>query len=163
MRAAIHVNTTLISNPEVGGHMSTVLPAVVKQGEMIVGKYVIERILGIFLPVLVVIVVGYAYARRVKPDMTQVNRLSMTILAPALVFSALASKEFDEALDAAEGLVDVEQRRVAMEKVEQILQDAAVMVQPLWQPKFFIASEKVQNLKAHPTQYHQFQRVWLAT
>ena len=55
----------------------------------------IERILGIFLPVLVVIVVGYAYARRVKPDMTQVNRLSMTILAPALVFSALASKEFD--------------------------------------------------------------------
>jgi len=54
-----------------------------------------ERILGIFLPVLVVIVVGYAYARRVKPDMTQVNRLSMTILAPALVFSALASKDFD--------------------------------------------------------------------
>ena len=55
----------------------------------------IERILGIFLPVLVVIVVGYAYARRVKPDMTQLNRLSMTILAPALVFSALASKDFD--------------------------------------------------------------------
>ena len=55
----------------------------------------IERILGIFLPVLVVIVVGYGYARRVKPDMTQVNRLSMTILAPALVFSALASKDFD--------------------------------------------------------------------
>ena len=74
----------------------------------------------------------------------------------------LASKEFDEALDVAEGLVDVEQRRAAMEKVEQILQDAAVMVQPLWQPKFFIASEKVQGLKAHPTQYHQFHRVWLA-
>jgi predicted permease len=55
----------------------------------------IERILGIFLPVLVVIVVGYAYARRVKPDMTQINRLSMTILAPALIFSALASKDFD--------------------------------------------------------------------
>jgi predicted permease len=55
----------------------------------------IERILGIFLPVLVVIVVGYAYALRVKPDMTQLNRLSMTILAPALVFSALASKDFD--------------------------------------------------------------------
>ncbi|MCC6869640.1 MAG: AEC family transporter [Burkholderiales bacterium] len=55
----------------------------------------IERILGIFLPVLVVVVVGYGYARRVKPDMTHVNRLSMTILAPALVFSALASKDFD--------------------------------------------------------------------
>jgi peptide/nickel transport system substrate-binding protein len=73
----------------------------------------------------------------------------------------LASKEFDQALDAAEGLVDVEQRRAAMEKVEKILQDSAVLVQPLWQPKFFIASNKVGGLKAHPTQYHQFHRVWI--
>jgi peptide/nickel transport system substrate-binding protein len=73
----------------------------------------------------------------------------------------LASKEFDEALDAAEGLVDVEQRRAAMEKVEKILQDSAVLVQPLWQQKFFIASNKVGGLKAHPTQYHQFHRVWI--
>jgi predicted permease len=43
----------------------------------------------------VVIVVGYLYARRVKPDMTVVNRISMNILAPALIFSALASKDFD--------------------------------------------------------------------
>ena len=55
----------------------------------------LERILGIILPVFVVIVVGYLYARRVKPDMEQVNRISMTILGPALIFSALASKEFD--------------------------------------------------------------------
>jgi len=58
---------------------------------------VIERILGIFLPVLAVVVVGYGYARRVKPDMTWVNRVSMQVLAPALVFSALASKSFDVA------------------------------------------------------------------
>jgi predicted permease len=55
----------------------------------------LSRILGIFLPVLAVAVLGYAYARRVKPDMTWVNRISMQILAPALVFSALASKSFD--------------------------------------------------------------------
>jgi len=58
---------------------------------------VIERILGIFLPVLVVVLVGYGYARRVRPDMTWVNRISMQVLAPALVFSALASKSFDVA------------------------------------------------------------------
>lgn len=57
----------------------------------------IERILGISLPVVVVIVVGYLYARRVKPDMTQVNRISMTLLGPALIFSAPTSKEFDPA------------------------------------------------------------------
>ena len=55
----------------------------------------IERIVGIFLPVLAIVVVGYGYARRVRPDMTWVNRISMQVLAPALVFSALASKSFD--------------------------------------------------------------------
>lgn len=75
--------------------------------------------------------------------------------------SGYASKQFDAALDEAEALIDVEQRRAAMEKVEKILQDDAVMVQPLWQPKFLTASNKVKNLKAHPTQYHQFHRVWM--
>jgi len=56
-----------------------------------------ERILNIILPVFLVIVVGYFFARRVQPDMAMVNRISMTILAPALIFSALASKEFDVA------------------------------------------------------------------
>jgi peptide/nickel transport system substrate-binding protein len=75
--------------------------------------------------------------------------------------SGFASKEFDAALDEAEALVDVEQRRAAMEKVERILQDAAVTVQPVWPPKFFTASDKIQGLTAHPTQYHQYHRVWL--
>jgi len=57
----------------------------------------LERLLGIILPVFSIIVLGYAYARRVKPDMSMVNRLSMNVLAPALVFSALASKDFDVA------------------------------------------------------------------
>jgi len=55
----------------------------------------LDRILGIILPVFLIIIVGYLFARRVKPDMAMVNRISMTILAPALIFSALASKEFD--------------------------------------------------------------------
>jgi predicted permease len=56
-----------------------------------------ERILGIILPVFTIILLGYLYARRVKPDMTMVNRISMNVLAPALIFSALASKDFDVA------------------------------------------------------------------
>ena len=55
----------------------------------------LERILGIILPVFCVIALGWLYARRVKPDMTLVNRISMNVLAPALIFSALASKDFD--------------------------------------------------------------------
>jgi len=55
----------------------------------------LERILGIILPVFLIVALGYAYAWRVKPDMTMVNRISMNVLAPALIFSALASKDFD--------------------------------------------------------------------
>jgi predicted permease len=55
----------------------------------------LPRLLGIILPVFSIIVIGWAYAWRVKPDMTMVNRISMNVLAPALVFSALASRDFD--------------------------------------------------------------------
>ncbi|MEO8537086.1 MAG: AEC family transporter [Betaproteobacteria bacterium] len=57
----------------------------------------LARILGIILPVFSVITLGWFYAWRVKPDMAVVNRISMNVLAPALVFSALASREFDMA------------------------------------------------------------------
>ena len=55
----------------------------------------LERVLGIILPVFSIIALGWLYARRAKPDMGWVNRISMNVLAPALIFSALASKDFD--------------------------------------------------------------------
>ncbi|MEP7209017.1 MAG: AEC family transporter [Casimicrobiaceae bacterium] len=57
----------------------------------------IARILGIILPVFTIVAFGYFYARRHKPEMSHVNRLSMNVLAPALIFSVLASKSFDVA------------------------------------------------------------------
>ncbi|WP_151632788.1 AEC family transporter [Noviherbaspirillum aerium] len=60
---------------------------------------VLERILGIILPVFLIIAVGYGYARlrgeRVRTDMLSVNRVSMDVLCPLLIFSALAAKDFD--------------------------------------------------------------------
>src|SRR6186713_352082 len=56
---------------------------------------VLERVLGIILPVFSIIALGWLYGRRAKPDMGWVNRISMNVLAPALIFSALASKDFD--------------------------------------------------------------------
>src|SRR3954468_24367885 len=55
----------------------------------------LERILGIILPVFLIIGLGWAYARRAKPDMSWVNRINMNVLAPALIFTALAGKQFD--------------------------------------------------------------------
>ena len=55
----------------------------------------IVRILGIIVPVFAIIALGWAYGRRAKPDMGWVNRISMNVLAPALIFSALSAKSFD--------------------------------------------------------------------
>jgi hypothetical protein len=60
---------------------------------------VFERILAIILPVFGIIALGYGYARlrgdAVRSDMTAVNRVSMDVLCPLLVFTALAAKDFD--------------------------------------------------------------------
>ncbi|MDX1608902.1 MAG: ABC transporter substrate-binding protein [Halofilum sp. (in: g-proteobacteria)] len=71
------------------------------------------------------------------------------------------SKEFDQALDAAEAVLDPDERRKKMEAVERILQRDAVMTQPVWMPRFTAASKKVRGLELHPTLYHQFHRVWI--
>lgn len=70
--------------------------------------------------------------------------------------------KFDAALDKAMGIVDPKERAKAMVEVEQILQDAAVMVQPYWAGKFTAHSEKVQNFKLHPSDYFKMDKVWLS-
>jgi predicted permease len=55
----------------------------------------LERILGIILPVFLIVALGFAYARKAKPDMAWVNRINVNVLAPALIFTALAGKDFD--------------------------------------------------------------------
>jgi peptide/nickel transport system substrate-binding protein len=76
--------------------------------------------------------------------------------------TAYANPEWDAALDKAESLLDVEERRAAMEVVEKILQDDAVMIQPLYRPVYTIVSKSVHGYPAHPTQYHQYNKVWVS-
>ena len=64
---------------------------------------VFSRIAGIILPVFLMAAVGYGYARvrgdKVADDMAGVNRINVELLAPLLLFSALASKDFDVAVN----------------------------------------------------------------
>jgi peptide/nickel transport system substrate-binding protein len=70
--------------------------------------------------------------------------------------------EFDQALAEAEATVDVAERRVKMRRVEQILQDAAVVIQPLWRPVFSLASSRVRGYQAHPARQMQLTKVWMS-
>ncbi|NMM26324.1 MAG: AEC family transporter [Glaciimonas sp.] len=60
---------------------------------------VFGRILGIILPVFFIIAIGFGFARvrgaAAKADMAAVNRVSMDVLCPLLVFTALAAKDFN--------------------------------------------------------------------
>jgi peptide/nickel transport system substrate-binding protein len=75
--------------------------------------------------------------------------------------SHYANPEFDAALDAAEATLDVTARKGMMEKVQKILQDDAVFVQVIWRPIFAMSKKNVHGFAGHPTQYHQFNKVWV--
>lgn len=53
-----------------------------------------ERIVSILFPVFVIPLVGYLLARRQPMDMAQINRLIADVFVPALVFGALAGRDF---------------------------------------------------------------------
>lgn len=55
----------------------------------------LERILNIVFPLFAVVAVGFLYARRHRPDMRAATSLNMDVFVPALVFSALASRDAD--------------------------------------------------------------------
>jgi predicted permease len=55
----------------------------------------IVRLLEIIIPVLLIVAIGYAYARRRRPDMTLFNRIALEVCTPLLTYSALASRQFD--------------------------------------------------------------------
>jgi predicted permease len=54
----------------------------------------LARIAQVIVPVFLIVAVGYAYGRRARPDLAPFNRIVLDVLAPALVYTALAAKDF---------------------------------------------------------------------
>jgi len=75
--------------------------------------------------------------------------------------SSYNNPAFDKALDEAEATLSVEDRRKKMEKVEKILQDDAVLVQPFFRSVFTAVSENMIGFEMHPTRYYRFHKVSL--
>ena len=57
-----------------------------------------EKIIEITLPIFLIAWLGFAYSRRVKPDLGGTNKLIVDLALPILIFSSLASKSFDPLL-----------------------------------------------------------------
>ncbi|NCF25943.1 MAG: ABC transporter substrate-binding protein [Gammaproteobacteria bacterium] len=73
--------------------------------------------------------------------------------------SRYSNPAFDKALDEAGGILDVDERRKKMEKVEKILQQDAIIVQPLWRSVISAGTKNVHDYAMHPTIYHQLNKV----
>jgi predicted permease len=54
----------------------------------------LQRISQIIVPVFFIVAIGYFYGRRKAPDLASFNRIVLDVLAPVLVYSALAAREF---------------------------------------------------------------------
>lgn len=76
--------------------------------------------------------------------------------------SSYDNPAFDAALNEAEATLNVEARRAKMEKVEKILQDDAVMVQPFFRSVFTAVSDNVVGFEMDPVRYYRFHKVSLA-
>ncbi len=75
--------------------------------------------------------------------------------------TSFANAEFDAKLNEALSIADVEKRRAAMQDVERILQDSAVIIQPYWRKLFVHFVAAVKNRHAHPLDQIQLDKVWL--
>ena len=68
--------------------------------------------------------------------------------------AGMSNPDFDAALAEALGIVDAEKRKVVMERVETIMQDTGVMVQPYWRSIFRHFDARVKGTEMHATFEH---------
>lgn len=68
--------------------------------------------------------------------------------------TAFANAEFDDLLTKAMSIADAAERSKLMERIEQILQEEGVMVQPYWRSLYRHFDAKVKGCEMHPTFEH---------
>ncbi len=76
--------------------------------------------------------------------------------------SAFSNAEFDEQLGKALSIADAAERSKVMERVEQIMQEQGVMVQPYWRSIYRHFDPKVKGADMHATFEHHHYKWWIA-
>ena len=75
--------------------------------------------------------------------------------------TAYSNPEFDKLLDEAGAILDPNERRKVMEKLETILQNDAIIIQPFWRSEFITARDNVHNIYCHVANEHHYNKVWM--
>ena len=75
--------------------------------------------------------------------------------------SAHSNPEFDALLEEALGIFDPEERRPLMARLEKMLQDSGVIVQPYWRELAMHHTSAVKGYERHPLREMHLEKVWL--
>lgn len=75
--------------------------------------------------------------------------------------TAMANEEFDSLLDEAMAIADADKRREVMAKIEQIMLDEGVMIQPYWRSLFRHYKSTVHGTEMHPTFEMHHYKWWI--
>ncbi len=75
--------------------------------------------------------------------------------------SAFANKEFDDLITKALAIADADKRREVMVRVEQIMQEQGVIIQPYWRSIYRHFKAHVKGAEMHPTYELHYEKIWL--
>lgn len=75
--------------------------------------------------------------------------------------TAFSNAEFDALLEQALAIADADTRRETMAKLQKILQDSGVLIQPYWRSTFRHMTPEVKGLVMHPTFEIHLEKTWL--
>ena len=76
--------------------------------------------------------------------------------------SSYANPEFDQKLDEANGILDVEARSAVVAELQRMMQDDAVVVQPFWRSIHTASTNRVNGFEIQPAEEHHYHNVWLS-
>ncbi|AMY69191.1 ABC transporter substrate-binding protein [Frigidibacter mobilis] len=75
--------------------------------------------------------------------------------------AAFSNAEFDAELDKAMAIADADARRESMAKLEKIMQDEGVLIQPYWRSLYRHMTDRVRGADMHPTFEHHHYKWWM--
>ncbi len=75
--------------------------------------------------------------------------------------SAFSNAEFDSLLAEALSISDVDARREVMAKLQKIMQDEGVLIQPYWRSIYRNFDPKVKGAEMHATFEHHHYKWWI--
>ena len=76
--------------------------------------------------------------------------------------TAFSNAEFDTLLTKAMSIADADERRKVMVRLQQIMQEEGVLIQPYWRSLYRHFDAKVKGADMHPTFEHHHYKWWIA-